>query len=64
MHSGAFRQALEEYGQGVNVLRGISSRLTEQTKASYFDSPEILQFKNEALTARKTMENRGGSHRG
>jgi tetratricopeptide (TPR) repeat protein len=57
--SGALRKALDEYKRGVNVLKSISAKLSEQTRAAYLNSPQILRFKSEALEVRNSLEQGG-----
>lgn len=55
--SGALKKALDEYGRGVSVLKTISSRLSEDTRSAFLNSPYIQEFKTEALNVRKLLQN-------
>ena len=52
---GAHKKALEEYGRGVTVLKAIAARLPEDSRNPYLNSPQIRQFKHEALAIKNGL---------
>ncbi|HEY3295064.1 MAG TPA: tetratricopeptide repeat protein [bacterium] len=56
---GAARKALDEYGRGVSVLKAVASRLPEDSRNLFLNSPQISQFKAEAVSIRNTLKGNG-----
>jgi tetratricopeptide (TPR) repeat protein len=52
--NGSPKKALEEYGRGVTVLKSIAARMSEESRAQYLNSPDIRQFKTEALALKNS----------
>jgi hypothetical protein len=53
---GAVRKALEEFGRGANVLKAISSRLSERGRRLFLESPQVRRFKDEAVMLRNSVK--------
>lgn len=49
---GAPRKALEEFARGAAVLKAITARLSDEGRASYLNSEQIRQFRDEAVVLR------------
>ena len=56
MAQGAVRKALEEFGRGANVLKAISTRLSERGRRLFLDSPQVRRFKDEAVMLRNSVK--------
>jgi len=56
---GAVRKALDEYGRGVAVLKAVAARLPEDSRNLFLNSPQISQFKAEALRVRNSLKANG-----
>lgn len=56
---GAVRKALDEYGRGVAVLKAVASRLPEESRGLFLNSPQISQFKAEAVRIRNSLKGNG-----
>ncbi|MFZ5432767.1 MAG: protein kinase domain-containing protein [Calditrichota bacterium] len=53
---GAVRNALDEFGRGAAVLKAIASRLSEEGRNRYLGSPQIKQFRDEAIAVKKSVK--------
>jgi len=56
---GSVRKALDEYRRGVAVLKAVAARLPEDSRNLFLNSPQIKQFKSEALRIRNSLKETG-----
>lgn len=52
---GSVRTALDEFGRGAAVLKGIAARLSEEGRKRYLDSPHIREFRAEAVALKNQL---------
>lgn len=53
--AGTAKKALEEYGRAVSVLKGLTSRMTDEHRDGFLASSMVKQFKEEATALRKLI---------
>lgn len=52
---GSVQAALDEFGRGAAVLKGIAARLSEEGRKRYLDSPQNREFRAEAVALKNQL---------